>query len=1216
MNFKSMKLITLVVVAGLLSLLNLVTWTAPGYSFEGSGLYKDGEKVLGFDLDLPEGITRTISDDTDVGQEVSKKKQFILDARKSAEEFADRFKEQKEFIKIVLECKDLVEEIKRKFDHGEDVESELGLLIQRKNELADANREILRKFDEIEKTCREKGYSNGILDRQTKMVKQHKESTRILMRHLETVAKQRDRDGLLEEIEKLEKYFSENKFKEDPPLINKQALPVNITKVKAPVVQKGVPIPRLEEIIIASTPPIQDDLDPTIDVQFTEDITNLANSLNNSPLKMYEYVKNNFEFEPYLGSRKGSQVTYEHRSGNDYDLASLLIALLRVSNIPARYATGIVEMPVDRAKNWLGVEDGATAGSILTTAGMEGVNVIDGDEVVAIRCRRVWVEAYMPYTNYRGIGNDDTGKMWIPMDPAFKQYDYHPGVDIPAEMDFDTKAFVDDYISAFHEDSPVELYKQQIIDYIAANHPELTYEDVLRTRDLHSETLGLIPGSLPYKLLSWDAEYSEIPADKRYQIRFHIHGEGSTLDYTANLPEIAGKQVTISCIGATPEDQQIIDDSGGLFGVEDPWLVHLKPVLKIDGCEAATGSGEVTMGLSQSSDMHFTPPVGAGNQVPAIYNTIIAGTYQGIGIDTWKVVTDFFAPMSTACEESYTGHLLHDTALKYLGRVDMADEEVNKTMQIVLLNDVAEAIVEHVVKVTFSGGNPITFEWSGLRVDADRKIVGPFSVTGDDEGCNFMRLTGADGSISENRLFEDEFDEEAISAIKILELASDMGIPIYEIDSGNIGAILPLLTVSTSIKNAISDAVAAGHVVTIAQDNITHYDWTGTGYIDMDPDDCAAGYIISGGRSGGETVKEWDIDMSGVYCISATISNVTPFSPTHVYCAENSSYLAFEVYIQPYDNECKPLADYIKTFSTGDTANPMTIKEIADKYGGGVYTFYAGSPGGCSGNCGQDSRDFTIVELNSIKPDIGQEIDDGDSDDDTKIFIVSVSESSDVIVTAELVPDLDEYLLPLGSTINGGTGTGKLQRTVSTEHSSKTVFSFSCGGVTCPNKTTIYVYDAKLGLHSDEGDAADDKYGHSWWSFDVDDDINNFIKSMYPELADDKYFGIAGWWPDTSHPDAQFDPFHGWCIEAPGLVRFGNQSHTATASKTWNIGFDELISALNYVKTLEYAGKKWTVLFDNCTDEAIIVGNKAGISTISYHGITPPKALSDWLNSH
>jgi len=56
MNFKNINLITLVVAAGLLSLLNLVTCTASGYSFEGPGVYKDGEKVLGFDLDLPEGI--------------------------------------------------------------------------------------------------------------------------------------------------------------------------------------------------------------------------------------------------------------------------------------------------------------------------------------------------------------------------------------------------------------------------------------------------------------------------------------------------------------------------------------------------------------------------------------------------------------------------------------------------------------------------------------------------------------------------------------------------------------------------------------------------------------------------------------------------------------------------------------------------------------------------------------------------------------------------------------------------------------------------------------------------------------------------------------------------------------------------------------------------------------------------------------------------------
>ena len=48
MNFKSMKLITLVLAVGLLSLLNLVIWTASGYPFEGPGLYKDGEESTMF----------------------------------------------------------------------------------------------------------------------------------------------------------------------------------------------------------------------------------------------------------------------------------------------------------------------------------------------------------------------------------------------------------------------------------------------------------------------------------------------------------------------------------------------------------------------------------------------------------------------------------------------------------------------------------------------------------------------------------------------------------------------------------------------------------------------------------------------------------------------------------------------------------------------------------------------------------------------------------------------------------------------------------------------------------------------------------------------------------------------------------------------------------------------------------------------------------------
>jgi len=86
-----------------------------------------------------------------------------------------------------------------------------------------------------------------------------------------------------------------------------------------------------------STLPTPDDLNSTIDVQITPEIEDLAEMLGHDPVAIYEYVRNNFEYEPYYGSLKGSQETLWEEAGNDADLASLLIALYRASGIPARY---------------------------------------------------------------------------------------------------------------------------------------------------------------------------------------------------------------------------------------------------------------------------------------------------------------------------------------------------------------------------------------------------------------------------------------------------------------------------------------------------------------------------------------------------------------------------------------------------------------------------------------------------------------------------------------------------------------------------------------------------------------------------------------------------------------------------------------------------------------------------------------------------------------
>ncbi len=86
------------------------------------------------------------------------------------------------------------------------------------------------------------------------------------------------------------------------------------------------------------------DTAPTEDVQITQAIRDLASSLGNKPVPIYNWVRNSIQFIPSYGSIQGSDMTLQTKRGNAFDTASLLIALLRSANIPARYVYGTIEV--------------------------------------------------------------------------------------------------------------------------------------------------------------------------------------------------------------------------------------------------------------------------------------------------------------------------------------------------------------------------------------------------------------------------------------------------------------------------------------------------------------------------------------------------------------------------------------------------------------------------------------------------------------------------------------------------------------------------------------------------------------------------------------------------------------------------------------------------------------------------------------------------------
>lgn len=93
------------------------------------------------------------------------------------------------------------------------------------------------------------------------------------------------------------------------------------------------------------------DLDQTIEVQFTEDIQNLADELGHNPARIYNWVRDHIEYVPVRGSIQGGNYCLSTRKCNAWDTSSLLIALLRASGIPARYVIGVVDIPYDQVSS-------------------------------------------------------------------------------------------------------------------------------------------------------------------------------------------------------------------------------------------------------------------------------------------------------------------------------------------------------------------------------------------------------------------------------------------------------------------------------------------------------------------------------------------------------------------------------------------------------------------------------------------------------------------------------------------------------------------------------------------------------------------------------------------------------------------------------------------------------------------------------------------------
>ncbi|GHU55521.1 hypothetical protein FACS1894132_11740 [Clostridia bacterium] len=100
------------------------------------------------------------------------------------------------------------------------------------------------------------------------------------------------------------------------------------------------------------------DIETGLTVEMFNEVQNLVRDIptvDGLISTLSDYVKNEITLEYYYGSRKGAIGTFEQKSGNDVDKTSLLIALLSLINVEAKYSINRIIMTenqiLDLAKN-------------------------------------------------------------------------------------------------------------------------------------------------------------------------------------------------------------------------------------------------------------------------------------------------------------------------------------------------------------------------------------------------------------------------------------------------------------------------------------------------------------------------------------------------------------------------------------------------------------------------------------------------------------------------------------------------------------------------------------------------------------------------------------------------------------------------------------------------------------------------------------------------
>jgi len=621
----------------------------------------------------------------------------------------------------------------------------------------------------------------------------------------------------------------------------------------------------------ATQPPQPGDLQANQDAQITPEIQALATSLGGDPRAIYNWVHDNVRFVPTYGSVQGSRMTLEAKSGNAFDTANLLVALLRASNVPARYVIGTVQVPVATALNWLGgVENASVAQKLLGVGGIPNVGLIQGSQITHLRVEHVWVEAWVDYVPGRGA-KPGAGDTWVALDASFKQHDFTPNrgvlaaapVDLPAI--WATMTAGGKYDPVLERTTGIDLnvmqdglfaFAQAAQEYSNANGIPATPEALLGSAAIRPAAGKVLPASLPYEVLSRNAAVSTLPSALRPGVT--LNGFSSSFDrslgepaftYQISLPELNSRRLGLSFPPATPGDAQIIENARQSGASSLPaYLINVTPTLTLDGNAVATAL-PVRMGSTFLVDVILRDTDGSDTldyQIPA-------GDESVFGVNGYGIAENVVAQRLSRVPSNNTAENLQQVALHYWMESDFFDSLAAASLKVHRVRRLSVGRFAAPMTVSYFFGAPRSGVYQSRIMDVKRSSVGVAASDAARE-LTFVRTSGLQGSFLEGSVLDQLYQRplgEGVSAVQLMQSALLAGIPIYHVTQANSAQVLPLLQVPSAVRADIVNALNTGKTVLVPEREFRKDNYRGIGYIVEDPATGAAAYLISGGLNGG-----------------------------------------------------------------------------------------------------------------------------------------------------------------------------------------------------------------------------------------------------------------------------------------------------------------------------------------------------------------------------